>query len=155
MRPLIPATAGLGAFLLLGASPGALHPAAPGPTPTDSTSTLSSDLRGTWKGTAKDAGSSRTDQVTITWKPGADGHLKGTVQMQNEARYPITVVWTSDTAVIYESAPHQSKTLHERVVTRTIVRKDGNALVGHYEARPTMFKGKTLKGEYTVKQASS
>jgi hypothetical protein len=83
----------------------------------------------------------------MIWLEAPDGHVTGTLAVAHQ-QYPMTVVWSSDTAFIAESAPHRSRLLHEMVVTRTVGRLKGTELVGTFEARPTSYSGETLSGSF-------
>jgi hypothetical protein len=70
------------------------------------------------------------------------------VNVPGERKYPVNVVWASDTAFIFESAPHLSRVLHERVVMRSLVHFKGDQLAGTFDARPTTYAGRTITGSF-------
>jgi hypothetical protein len=113
-------------------------------------SDLAARLAGTWHGHRTTPLSIKADSFTMSWKKAPDGHMAGTIATAGETKYPVNVVWSSDTAFIYESAPHVSALLHERVVTRGTVHFAGNQLNGTFEARPTKYEGKTTTGTFTA-----
>jgi hypothetical protein len=78
--------------------------------------------------------------------------MTGTVVAASGAKYPLNVVWSSDTAFIWESAPHKSPVLGTNVVTRSLVQFKAHALEGTFEARPTTYSGRTLTGHFSVTQ---
>ncbi|HZM25765.1 MAG TPA: hypothetical protein VFB89_00205 [Gemmatimonadales bacterium] len=122
----------------------------PSPAPAHQGTDLAARLTGTWHGRRTTPISIRADSFTMSWKRAPDGHMAGTVATAGEAKYPVNVVWSSDTAFIYESGPHMSALLHERVITRATVHFDGNQLNGTFEARPTKYEGKTTTGTFTA-----
>jgi hypothetical protein len=150
MNGMLRGALALGAAAGLASAAMAAAPPAQGQQPA-----LASRLAGTWKGTGTDSASHRSQPITLNWRKASDGHMTGTVALKGESKYPVNVVWSSDTAFIYESAPHESATLNEKVVTRTLARFKGDSLVGHYELRPAKGnKGRSLKGSFSVsKQA--
>jgi len=99
------------------------------------------------------SGSARAQRLTLVWQKTPDGHMTGTVVAASGAKYPVNVVWRSDTAFIWESAPHKSL-LDKNVVTRSLVYFKGHALEGTFEARPTTYSGTTLTGHFSVTRTS-
>jgi len=110
---------------------------------------VAAELPGTWTGHRKMDRTGKTDAIRMVWLKAPDGHVTGTLAVARE-HYPLTVVWSSDTAFIAESAPHRSPLLHEMVVTRTVGRLKGTELVGTFEARPTSYSGASLSGSFEV-----
>jgi hypothetical protein len=106
-------------------------------------------LIGTWTARGFDAGSKRPQQFTITWSRAPDGGLVGSIAFASGEKYNVKVVSTSDTVIVYESAPHRSPTLNTQVVTRTTAKMVGDSLTGTYVARATKG-GKVLKGRFTA-----
>jgi hypothetical protein len=104
-------------------------------------------LLGSWKAQGYDAGSSRAQPFTITWTRAPDGSLAGKIAFEGGEQYDVKVVSTTDTMIVYESAPHRSPTLKARVVTRTRARMVGDTLVGSYTARAGKG-GKALSGTF-------
>lgn len=104
------------------------------------------DLSGTWTGYRTNAATGERQPLSIRWAQAPNGAVRGIVDAANERSYPVTVVWTSGTKFILESAPHESPQLHERVVTRTVASLDGDQLRGAYEMRPTAYRGWTATG---------
>ena len=100
------------------------------------------------------SGSARAQRLTLVWQKTPDGHMTGTVVAASGAKYPVNVVWRSDTAFIWESAPHKSPLLDKNVVTRSLVYFKGHALEGTFEARPTTYSGTTLTGHFSVTRTS-
>jgi hypothetical protein len=140
---------GLGSALALAGMPAA-GSSAPGARAAADTAATASKLIGKWTGTRTDSSSSGKQQFTMVWKKTADGHLAGTVRLADGSSYPTNVVWSSDTALITESAPHQSRELKEEVVTRTVDHVKGNSIDGRFELRPTHYKGRTVTGQFTA-----
>jgi hypothetical protein len=104
-------------------------------------------LLGSWKAQGYDAGSSRAQPFTITWSRAPDGSLTGRVAFEGGEQYDVKVVSTTDTMIVYQSAPHRSPTLKAQVVTRTQARMVGDTLVGSYTARAGKG-GKVLRGTF-------
>jgi hypothetical protein len=115
---------------------------------------LATRIAGTWHGRRTTPISIKPESFTMNWKQGPDGHMVGSIAAPGEAKYPVKVVWSSDTAFIYESAPHISSLLHERVVTRATVHFSGNNLNGKFEARPTKYEGKTTTGTFMASRSA-
>jgi hypothetical protein len=153
MRIVLCTTIGLAAVVALGAS-AQLIQAATVPGRAQGPATLAARLAGTWTGQATNARSTKAERLTMIWQPASDGHMTGTVVFANGLKYRANVVWSSDTAFIYESAPHQSPTLHETVVARSLVHLKAHALEGTFEARPTTYGGKTLTGSFNATRTS-
>ncbi|HEX5385522.1 MAG TPA: hypothetical protein VFW66_02350 [Gemmatimonadales bacterium] len=158
MTMMLFATAGLGLGALLALGTPAERPApvqvnsrAAVRSTADTTSALAKRLTGTWKGHGTDANASQAQPLTMKWKADSDGTMTGTIMPKGEPSYDVNVVWKSDTAFIYESAPHQSKSLDEPVVTRTLAQFKGDSLVGTYEMRPAhKDKPQSLKGRFAL-----
>jgi hypothetical protein len=146
------AAGGVAAAIALAAP--AAPKAAAAPPATRSDSVLAARIDGTWAGHRSTLISLRPQRFTMSWRTAPDGHLTGTVIMPGERRYPVNVVWASDTAFIYESAPHVSRVLHERVVTRGLVHFKGDQLAGTFDARPTKYTGRTLTGSFNAVRSS-
>jgi hypothetical protein len=147
MRALLSAGLAAGAFCAWGVATSA---AAPSPAHHAHQGTgVAAELAGTWTGHRTIRQSGRTDPLQMTWLKGSDGRVTGTVAVARE-KYPMTVVWSSDTAFIAESAPHHSRVLNEMVVTRTVGHLKGTELVGTFEARPTAYSGRALAGSFEV-----
>jgi hypothetical protein len=104
-------------------------------------------LLGSWKAQGYDAGSSRGQPFTLTWTRAPDGSLTGRVAFEGGEQYDVKVVSTTDTTIVYQSAPHRSPTLKAQVVTRTQARMIGDTLVGSYTARAGKG-GKVLRGTF-------
>jgi hypothetical protein len=153
MRIVFHATLGLAAMIAVAAQPRLAH-AATARRPAQDTTKLSSRLVGTWRGAVTNSGSPRAQRLSIIWRKAPDGHLTGTVVSASGAKYPITVVWSSDTAFIAESAPHRSPLLGTIVVTRSVIQFKAHALEGTFEARPTTLSAETLSGHFTVTRTS-
>jgi hypothetical protein len=115
----------------------------------DSTN-LVSKLPGKWRGSRFEAGSSIQHPFTMEWKKASDGHLEAKVSVAKEPSYQTSVVWTSDTNYVTESAPHRSVALNEEVVTRTVSHLKGDSVTGTFELRPTSYEGRTMKGRFTA-----
>ena len=147
MRTFLSAGLATGAFLALGA-------AAPTPVATNArqSSGLTAELAGTWTGHRTISPSGKAQQMRMVWRKAADGHMTGTVAVAGET-YPVNVVWSSDTAFIAESAPHHSHVLHEMVVTRSEAHVKAGKLVGTFEARPTTYSGRTMKGSFEASRS--
>jgi hypothetical protein len=86
----------------------------------------------------------------MEWKKASDGHLEAKVSVAKEPSYQTSVVWTSDTGYVTESAPHRSVALNEEVVTRTVSHLKGDSVTGTFELRPTSYEGRTMKGRFTA-----
>lgn len=153
MRMVLHLTIGLAAIAWLAAQPG-LARAATAARATQDTTQLASRLAGTWTGQVTNSGSARAQRLTLVWQKTPDGHMTGTVVAASGAKYPLNVVWSSDTAFICESAPHRSPLLGETVVTRSLVRFNPHALEGTFETRPTTSRGRTLTGHFSVTRTS-
>lgn len=110
---------------------------------------MAAKLAGTWTGHRRIDRTGKTDAIRMVWLKAPDGHVTGTLAVARE-HYPMTVVWSSDTAFIAESAPHHSRALNEMVVTRTVGHLKGPELVGTFEARPTAYSGRALAGSFEV-----
>ena len=106
-------------------------------------------LVGSWTAKGYDAGSTRPQAFTITWSRSPDGSLAGQIAFASGEKYDVKVVSTSDTMIVYESAPHRSPTLKTQVVTRTTAKMVGDSLTGTYVAKATKG-GKVLKGRFTA-----
>ena len=111
-------------------------------------------IAGRWKGERTTSISARPLDFTMYWHATPDGDVTGTVRPKGERAYPVKVVWSSDTAFIYESAPHMSHLLHERVVTRGVAHFKGHEILGSFEARPTRYEGKTISGKFSAARLS-
>jgi hypothetical protein len=153
MRLALYLTIGLAAIAWLAAQPGLAHAATAARAAQDTTQ-LASRLAGTWTGQVTNSGSARAQRLTLVWRKTPDGHMAGMVVAASGAKYPLHVVWSSDTAFICESAPHKSPLLGENVVTRSLVHFDAHALEGTFEARPTTYGGRTLTGHFSVTRTS-
>lgn len=125
-----------------------------GPAPAQTMSALPDRLLGSWKAQGYDAGSKRPQPFTITWSRAPDGSLVGTIAFQSGEKYDVKVVSTSDTVIVYQSAPHRSPTLKTQVVTRTTAKMVGDSLTGTYVAKATKG-GKVLKGHFTATRGSA
>jgi hypothetical protein len=106
-------------------------------------------LLGSWTAKGYDAGSKRPQPFTITWSRSPDGSLVGQIAFASGEKYPVKVVSTGDSTIVYESAPHRSPTLKAQVVTRTTAKMVGDSLIGTYAATATKG-GKVLKGRFTA-----
>jgi hypothetical protein len=106
-------------------------------------------LVGTWSAQGYDSGTTRPQRFTITWSRAPEGRLTGQIAFRGGEKYNVTVVSTSDSALVYESEPHRSPTLKAEVVTRTEARLSGDSLTGTYEARATTGE-KRLRGRFTA-----
>lgn len=144
MRSFLCAGLAAGAFLTLGAAARVTSPVV---TSAHQGTGVAAKLAGTWTGHRTIARTGRSDPIRMVWLKAPDGHVAGTIAVARE-KYPLTVVWSSDTAFIAESAPHRSEVLDEMVVTRTVGRLNGTELVGTFEARPTAYSGRTLTGSF-------
>ena len=149
MNTTVFAALGIGSLLTLGLPhrpPG--H--APGSPAADTT--LASRLAGTWSVTRYDSSSGvkAGKQFTMSWAKDTAGALAGTVKMPHGPSYATRVVWSSDTAFIAESAPHQSADLNEQVVTRMVSHFKGDSLTGTLEQRPTSYKGRSASGRFVA-----
>jgi len=113
-------------------------------------SALAARIAGHWIGRRTGSQSKRPDPMTMTLSKASDGGLDGQVSVAGEPAFPVQVVWSSDTAFILESAPHQSAGLHEQVVTRSLVHFKGDSLTGRFESRPMKYEGKTATGNFEV-----
>jgi hypothetical protein len=153
MRIVLHATLGLAAMIAVAAQPRLAH-AATAPRPAQDTTKLSSRLAGTWTGEVTNSGSARAQRLSMVWRKAPDGHMTGTVVSASGAKYPVNVVWSSDTAFIAESAPHRSPLLGTNVVTRSVFHFKAHALEGTFEARPTTYSAETLTGHFTVTRTS-
>src|SRR5690348_5440731 len=105
MHTILLALLGIGSMFAVGTAAPAL-PAANLATPTD-TVALASKLVGRWTGTRFDSSNAAGQNFMVNWKKTPDG-LLGTVRMADGSSYATRVVWSSDTAFITESAPHQN-----------------------------------------------
>lgn len=119
------------------------------PAPAQTMSAVPDRLLGSWTAKGYDAGSKRPQPFSITWSRAPDGSLGGTIAFRSGEKYNVKVVSTTDTMIVYESAPHRSPTLKTQVVTRTQARMVGDSLIGTYVARATKG-GKVLKGRFTA-----
>lgn len=126
----------------------------PAPLPATQGSGLAGRLIGTWHGSRTTPISIKPETFTVTWRKTPDGHLAGTVTVPGQPKYAVNVVWSSDTAFIYESAAHMSQLLHHKVVTRSVAHFKGEALQGTFEARPTTYEGKTTTGNFTATRSA-
>ena len=106
-------------------------------------------LIGSWTAQGYDAGSTRPQAFTITWSRAPDGGLVGQIAFASGEKYDVKVVSTSDTTIVYQSAPHRSPTLKTQVVTRTTAKMVGDSLTGTYQAKATTGS-KVLKGRFTA-----
>jgi hypothetical protein len=123
----------------------------PAAAPAPAMSALPDRLLGTWTAQGYDAGSKRAQQFTITWTRGPDGSLVGTIAFHPGETYQVNVVSTTDSTIVYESAPHRSPTLKGQVVTRSEARLAGDSLTGTYEAHGTKG-GKVLRGHFSARR---
>ena len=153
MRMIPRLTAGLVAIAWLAAQPEPSR-AATNARATQDTTKLASKLAGTWTGQVTPSDSATAQRITMVWLKAPDGHMTGTVVHAAGAKYPVNIVWSSDTAFIWESAPHKSPFLGTNVVTRSLVHFKAQALEGTFEARPTTYRGKTLTGRFNVTRTS-
>ncbi len=120
-----------------------------GQAPAQTMSAVPDRLIGSWTAKGFDAGSKRPQAFTITWSRAPDASLVGQIAFASGEKYDVKVVSTSDTMIVYESAPHRSPTLNTQVVTRTTAKMVGDSLTGSYVAKAT--KGaKTLRGRFTA-----
>ncbi|HEV7365564.1 MAG TPA: hypothetical protein VGN76_06930 [Gemmatimonadales bacterium] len=120
-----------------------------GQAPAQTMSAVPDRLIGSWTAKGFDAGSKRPQTFTITWSRAPDGSLVGQIAFASGEKYDVKVVSTSDTLIVYQSAPHRSPTLNTQVVTRTTAKIVGDSLTGTYTAKAT--KGsKVLKGRFTA-----
>jgi hypothetical protein len=120
--------------------------------PTDSA--LAARIEGTWAGHRTSSLSQTPEPVKLTWRAASAGDVEGRMSVRQQPAFPVKVVWSSDTAFIFESAAHESKALDEQVVTRSVVHFKGDSLTGTFDARPTTYKGKTLTGSFSVGRTS-
>lgn len=146
------AAGGVAAAIALAATAAPKAFAAPLATRRDSI--LAARIDGTWAGHRSSSISLRPQQFTMSWRTAPDGHLTGMVNVPGERKYPVNVVWASDTAFIFESAPHLSRMLHERVVMRSLVHFKGDQLAGTFDARPTKYTGRTITGSFDAVRTS-
>ncbi len=146
------AAGGVAAAIALAATAAPKVPAAPLGTRPDSV--LAARLDGTWSGHRSTSIALHPQQFTMAWRTAPDGHVTGMVTVPGERKYPVNVVWTSDTAFIFESAPHLSRALHEQVVMRSLVHFKGDQLAGTFDARPTKYTGKTITGSFNAVRSS-
>jgi hypothetical protein len=144
------AAIGIGSLLALGAP---RRPVVLATVPSADT-TLASKIAGRWSVTRYGGSSSAGREFTMQWKQGADGTLSGTVTMPKGPSYATKFVWSSDTAFISESAPHQSAELHEQVVTRMVSHFKGDSLSGTYELRPMSYRGRSESGRFVAARRS-
>jgi hypothetical protein len=144
MRTFLSAGLAAGAVLALAA---AAPPAGPPVANARQGSGLTAELAGTWTGHRTISPSGKAQQLRMVWRKAADGRMVGTMAVVGE-KYPVNVVWSSDTAFIAESAPHHSHVLREMVVTRSEAHFKAGKLVGTFEARPTTYSGRTMKGSF-------
>jgi hypothetical protein len=149
MQTALFAAIGIGSMLAMGAQSGASATTTRS-TPADTVG-LASKLVGKWTGVRTDSGST-PQHFTMDWKKAADGHLNGTVALAGGPTYRTSVVWSSDTALIMESAAHQSPGLSERVVTRTLAHLKGDSLVGRTELRPAAYTGRSITGHISARK---
>jgi hypothetical protein len=140
------------AAVALAASGAPARATAPLTAPTDSA--LAARIGGTWTGHRTSSLSKTPEPVKLTWSAASDGGVEGTLSVRRQPSFPVNVVWTSDTAFIFESAPHPSDALDEQVVTRGVVHFKGDSLEGTFDARPTTYKGRTLTGSFMVGRSS-
>ena len=120
-----------------------------GPAPAQTMSAVPDRLLGTWTAKGYDAGSTKAQPFTLTWSRSPDGSMGGTIAFASGEKYDVKLVSTSDTTIVYESAPHRSPTLKAQVVTRTTAKMVGDSLTGTYVAKATKG-GKVLKGRFTA-----
>lgn len=153
MRIVLHVTVGLAAIVWLATQPGPAQATTASGAAQDTTQ-LASRLAGTWTGQVTNSGSARPQRLTMVWQKAPDGHMTGTVVPASGAKYPVNVVWSSDTAFIWESAPHKSPLLDRNVVTRSLVHFKAHALEGTFEARPTRYGGTTLTGDFSLTRTS-
>ena len=146
MHTTLFAAIGIGSMLALGAP----HRPQGHATATRADTTLASKLAGTWSVTRFDSSSAAGRKLTMKWTKGPDGVLDGTMTMPNGPSFATKVVWSSDTAFIAESAPHQSADLHEKVVTRMVSHFKGDSLSGTYELRPMTYRGRSESGRFVA-----
>jgi hypothetical protein len=111
---------------------------------------LAARIAGTWAGHRTGSDSKAPAPLKLTWRATADSGLQGTMSVRQQPTVPIKVVWTSDTAFIFESAPHLNPAMHEEVVTRSVVHFKGDSLRGTFDARPTAYTGKTSTGSFEL-----
>jgi|GEM_PF-1642546 len=130
-------------------------------TPTSATATLAGPkhglatrLDGKWSGKLTSSMSFQPEYFTMIWNSEPGGRVIGTIMPSGRPHYAVNVVWSSDTAFIYESAPHYNRMLHEEVVSRGVVHFKGNGLQGNFEARPTKYEGRTVKGTFNAARKS-
>jgi hypothetical protein len=126
----------------------------PAAAPAPAMTAVEDRLLGTWQGRGYDAGSAKAQRFTLTWTREPDGKLAGNIAFQPGEQYPVTVVSTTDTTIVYQSEPHRSPTLKGQVVTRTEARFVGDSLVGTYTARATQG-GRVLKGRFTATRGAA
>jgi hypothetical protein len=150
MNTPVLAAIGIGSMLALGAPHRPIAPA----TISSADTTLAAKLAGKWSVTRYDSTPSAGRRFTMQWKKEADGTLSGSVTMPKGPSYATRVVWSSDTAFISESAPHQSPELHEQVVTRMVSHFKGDSLSGTYELRPMSYRGRTESGRFVAGRQS-
>jgi len=150
MNTALFAAIGIGSLLTLGVP--ARTPANAATLAADTT--LASKIMGKWSVTRYDSSSTAGHKLTMSWKKGADGSLDGTVTMPNGPSYATKVVWSSDTAFISESAPHQSPELREKVVTRMVSHFKGDSLSGTFELRPMTYRGRSETGRFVATRES-
>jgi hypothetical protein len=117
-------------------------------------SALTTRIAGQWTGERTTSLSTRPQRFTMIWNAAPTGRLTGMVRSPGQPMYAVNVVWSSDTAFIYESAPHFSHALHEHVVTRGVVHLKGKMLEGRLDTRPTKYEGRTITGTFTATRAS-
>jgi hypothetical protein len=153
MQIVLHFTVGLAAIVCLAAQP-ELARAETAAREAQDTTQLASRLAGTWTGQVTNSGSARALPLTMLWQKAPDGHMTGTVIAASGAKYPLKVVWSSDTAFISESAPHRSPILGTTVVTRSLIHFKAHALEGRFAARPTTSRGRTLTGHFSVTRTS-
>jgi hypothetical protein len=115
---------------------------------------LAARLDGKWTGKLTSSTSFQPEYFTMIWNSEPNGGLIGTIMPSGRPHYAVHVVWSSDTAFIYESTPHYNRMLHEEVVNRGVVHFRGKELEGNFEVRPTKYEGKSLKGTISAARKS-
>jgi len=112
--------------------------------------TLAAHLSGGWTGQRYSANSAQIQHLTMTWHTMPNGQPRGAVTIARQKAYPVNVVWSAGNSFIYESAPHLSRTFHERVVVRGVAHFSNGVLRGTFEARPTRYEGSTITGTFSA-----
>jgi len=151
MHPAFHAALSLGAMLGLTAAAAPRNASVPLAGPGHD---LAARLEGKWTGEQTSVLATQPQHFTMVWSAAPGRHLIGMIMPSGRPHYEVNVVWSSDTAFIYESAPHYSPMLHENVINRGLVHFKGNKLEGSVEARPTRYEGKTVKGTFSAARKS-